>query len=230
MKTVTLFKNIWRINAIIIFTAGLLAILVVIVSSYYMLKAAIRERAVDAVVNTDGGQRIEQAFALGSANQIAGHPWLLVPLESDQHYDQAYFSKTTNAARNYAFVSPSVETRWLYQHSRFLIVAVSQLPREDYDAEPNFTALVSFEVVQQDTDGDKRLTPDDVHSLVFTRPDGSGVTTVLENVSHVLTQELMGEEILVLYEDRDGYAAATFSLKDFSPAKRERLALPPVGS
>jgi hypothetical protein len=40
----------------------------------------------------------------------------------------------------------------------------------------------------------------------------------------------MGEEILVIYRDRDGYAAATFSLKDFSPVKRERLTLPPVGS
>lgn len=230
MQRTRLFRNIWRANAVIIFAAGVLAIVVVLVSGYFVIKASMRERAVDAVVNTDTEQRIEQAFALGSPSQIAGHPWMLVPLESDQRYDQAYFSKSTNAARNYAFVSRSLDARWLYPHSRFLIVAASQLPREDYDAEPNITALVSFEVVQQDTDGDKRLTPDDVSSLVFARPDGTGVTTVLENVSHVLAQELMGEEVLVLYEDRDGYAAATFSLKDFSPVKRERLALPPAGS
>jgi hypothetical protein len=84
--------------------------------------------------------------------------------------------------------------------------------------------------VQQDTNRDQRLTPQDTSNLVFTRPDGSGITTVLGNVSEVVSQELMGEEVLVIYRDRDGYAAATFSLKDFSPVKRERLTLPPVVS
>ena len=90
--------------------------------------------------------------------------------------------------------------------------------------------LVSFEVVQQDTDGNKRLTPRDEISLVFTRPDGTGATTILEKVTRVVSHELVGEQILVIYEDREGYAAATFSFKDFSPVKRERLALPPAGA
>jgi hypothetical protein len=153
-----------------------------------------------------------------------------VPLESDQHYDMGSFSKEASASRNYVFVSRSLEMRWLYPHSRFLIVNATLLPRDDYDDEPDTTALVSFEIVQQDTNRDQRLTPQDTSNLVFTRPDGSGITTVLGNVSEVMSQELMGEEILVIYRDRDGYAAATFSLKDFSPVKRERLTLPPVGS
>jgi hypothetical protein len=230
MKTTRVFRNIWRANAVIIFAAGTLAIIVIAVSGYYMLKAATRERAVDAVVNTDPGRRIEQSFALGNVSPIVGHPWLLVPLESDQHYDQAYFSKSTSAARNYAFLSRSLEMRWLYPHSRFLIVNAVQLPRADYDDESGVTQLVSFEVVQQDTDGDKRLTPEDLSSLVFARPDGTGVSTGLESISEVLSQELTGEELLVVYQDRDGYAVATFSLKDFSQVKRERLALPPAGS
>jgi hypothetical protein len=230
MKTTRLFRNIWRVNAVIIFGAGVLALLVGGIAAYYMLKEVTRERTVDAVVNTETGGHIDQSIALGTPTEIAGHPWLLVPLESDQRYDQAYFSKDASAARNYAFVSRSLETRWLYPHSRFLIVDATRLPREDYDGESNPTALVSFEVVRQDTNGDRRLTPEDACSLVFTRPDGTGVTAVLENVSAVVSQELMGEDILVIYQDRDGYAAATFSLKDFSPVKRERLTLPPVGS
>jgi hypothetical protein len=230
MRTTRLFRNIWRANAVIIFGAGVGALIVVAIAGYLMLKEVTRERAVDAVVNTDTEQRVEQSFALGGAIQIAGHPWLLVSLESDQHYGEVYFSKSTNAARNYAFISRSVETRWLYPHSRFLIVDAAQLPRGEYDAEPNITALVSFQVVQQDTDGNKRLTAEDSSSLVFTRPDGTGATPVLENISGMRSQELMSEEVLVIYEDQDGYAVATFSLKDFSLVKRERLALPPVGS
>lgn len=230
MRTTRLFKNIWRVNAVVILGAGVVALLVGGIAAYYMLREVTRERAVDAVVNTETGQYIDQSTTLGTPQEIAGHPWLLVPLESDQHYDQAYFSKDTTAVRNYAFVSRSLETRWLYSHSRFLIVDATRLPREDYEGEANATSLVSFEVVQQDTDGDRRLTPEDLSSLVFTRPDGTGVTTILENVSEVVSEELMGEEILVIYQDRDGYAAATFSLKDFSPVKRVLLALLPLGS
>jgi hypothetical protein len=230
MSTTRLFRNIWRVNAVIIFGAGMLALLVGGIAAYYMLKEVTRGRAVDAVVNTETGQHIDQTTTLGTPQEIAGHPWLLVPLESDQHYEEVYFSKDTSAIRNYAFVSRSLETRWLYPHSRFLIVDATRLPREDYDGESNPTSLVSFEVVRQDTNGDRRLTPEDASSLVFTRPDGSGVTTVLDDVNVLVSEQVMGEEILVIYKDRDGYAAATFSLKDFSPVKRERLTLPPLGS
>lgn len=229
MQATRLFRNIWRVNAVIIFAAGALSIIVIAVSGYLMLRSATRERAVASVVNTDTRQSIEQSLSLGSASQIAGHPWMLVALESDQYYDQAYFSKSANAARNYAFVSQSTEMRWLYPHSRFLIVSTSQLPRNDYDAAPNVTSLVSFEVVQKDTDGDKRLTPDDLSSLVVTHPDGTGATAILENVESVVSQELIGEELLVIYKDQGGYATASFSLKDFSLVKRSRFELPPSG-
>jgi hypothetical protein len=230
MKTTRLFRNLWRVNAVIIFAAGVLTVVVILVSGYYMLKAATREREVDGIVNTDTGQRVKQSVALGNAREIHGHPWMLVPLESDQEYDGAYFSKSSSAARNYAFVSQAVEMRWLYPHSRFLIVDATQLSGSDCSSDSNVTSLISFEVVQQDTDGDKRLTPDDSSALVFTRPDGTGTTMVLENINGVTSQEVMGEELLVIYEDRDGYAAATFSLKDFSAVKRERFVLPPMGS
>jgi len=226
MQRTRLFRNIWRVNAVIIFAAGALAIVVIAISGYYMLKAATHERTAASVVNTDGEQRIKQSFALRGANHISGHPWMLVPLESDQNYGQEYFSKSASAARNYAFVSQSAEMRWLYPHSRFLIVSASQLPRTNYGPEPEVTTLLSFNVVQKDTNGDKRMTPDDLSTLVLTRPDGTGATAILENVQRVVSQELMGEEMLVIYEDRDGYAVASFSIKDFSLVKRARFALP----
>jgi hypothetical protein len=125
MKTTRLFRNLWRVNAVIIFAAGVLALLVGGIAAYYMLKEMTRERAVDSVVNTETDQHIEQSIILGTAREIGGHPWLLVPLESDQHYDMGSFSKEASAARNYVFVSRSLEMRWLYPHSRFLIVTTT---------------------------------------------------------------------------------------------------------
>ena len=230
MRGTRLFRSIWRANAIIILAAGVLSLIVLAFAAFYILKETLREREVTAVINTDAERRIEESLSLGSATQIIGHPWLLVPLESDQKYDQAYFSKSAVAARNYGFISVSGPARWLYPHSRFLIVHASQLPDAEYFEEDKATVLVSFLVVQNDTDKDERLTPEDSAVLVFTRPDGTGSTVVLENVRRIVSQELIGEEILVVYEDNEGYANATLSLKDYSQVKHERLALPIAGS
>ena len=229
MKGTRLFRGIWRANAVIIFAAGVLSLIVLAFGAFYILKEALREREVTAVVNRDA-ERVDESLSLGSAVQITGHPWLLVPLESDQKYDQVYFSKSAVAARNYGFISPSAPARWLYPHNRFLIVDARQLSGAEYYKEEEATALVSFVVVRNDTDKDERLTPEDFAALVFTKPDGTGDAVVLENVRRIVSQEVLSGEILVIYEDNEGYASATFSLKDYSKVKHEGLALPTAGS
>ena len=169
-------------------------------------------------------------LSLGRATQIAGQPWLLVAVETDRKYDQAYFSKSSVAARNYGFVAASGPPRWLYPHNRFLIVDASQLPASDYSEAAKPTAIVSFVVVQGDTDGDKRLTPSDLSSLVFSEPDGTESKAVLENVRHVVSQEMMGEEVIVIYEGTSGYGRAVVASSDFSRVNNEPFKLPGTGS
>jgi hypothetical protein len=230
MKRTRLFRGIWRANAIIIFAAGVLSLIMLAFAAVYILKETLREREVTAVVNTDTERHVRESMALGSAVQIAGHPWLLVPLESDQKYDQVYFSKSAVAARNYGFISASAPVRWLYPHNRFLIVDAAQLAGADGSREERATVLISFEVVQKDSNNDERLTPNDLSALVFTKPDGTGSTVVLENVRRIVSQEIISGEISVVYEDNAGYANATFSLKDYSEVKHERMPLPGAGS
>jgi hypothetical protein len=225
-----LFRNIWRANAIIILAAGVLSLIVLIFAAFYVVKEIFRERDVTAVVNTDAEEQIQESLSLGSATQITGHPWLLIAVESDQKYDQAYFSKSATAARNYAFVPASGQTRWLYQHNRFLIVDATQLPGVEYYEQEKATALISFVVVRSDSDKDQRLTPHDFSVLMFTKPDGTGGAVVLENVRRIVSQEIFGEEILVVYESNSGYASSVFSLKDFSEVRHEKLVLPTTGS
>jgi hypothetical protein len=230
MKRARLFRGIWRANAIIILVAGVLSLIILTFAAVYILKETLREREVTAVVTKDTERHVRESMALGSAVQIAGHPWLLVPLESDQKYDQDYFSKSAVAARNYGFISEAAAVRWLYPHNRFLIVDATQLAGAEGSREERATELISFEVVQKDSNKDERLTPSDLSALVFTKPDGTGSTVVLENVRRIVSQELISGEILVVYEDNDGYANATFSLKDYSRVKYERLALPGAGA
>lgn len=230
MRTTQLFKSIWRANAIIILSAGILSLTFLTFAAFYAINDMFRDREVRAVVNTDGEQRIQESLSLGGATQITGHPWLLAPLESDQKYDHAYFSKSAVAARNYAFISVSEQTRWLYPHNRFLIVAASQLPGTEFYEQEKSTALLSFVVVQNDSDKDQRLTPEDSSVLVFTKRDGTGRTVVLEDVRRIVSQALLGEEILVVHEGNAGYASTVFLLKDFSQVRHEPLALPTSGS
>jgi hypothetical protein len=230
MRTRLLFRNIWRANAIIILAAGALSLIVLMFGFVYIAKEIVSERDVRAVVNTDAEQRIQESLSVGRATKIIGHPWLLVALESDQRYDQTYFSKSAVAARNYGFVSASGKPRWLYPHNQFLIVDATQLPGVEYYEQENPTALISFVVVQNDSDKNERLTPQDSSVVMFTKPDGTGGSVVLRNVRRIVSQEIFGEEILVVYESSVGYASAVFSLKDFSQVGNEQLALPTTGS
>ena len=226
MRAHEFFRKVWRFNALVILLAGILGIGVLALTALYALRAVFRERQVTAVVNTDGQQRIQEVLSLGQATQIAGHPWLLVAVASDQTYDRAYFSKSSVAARNYGFVAAAGPPRWLYPHNRFLIVDASQLPGTQYAEPDKPTAVVSFVVVQGDTDGDKRLTPSDLSSLVLARPDGTQSKTVLENVRRIVSQEMIGEDVVIIYEGAPGYGKAVVSSTDFSRVADEPFELP----
>jgi hypothetical protein len=226
VKSNQFFRKVWRLNALVILSAGILGIGVLAFVIVMLLQEMFRQRNVTAVVNTGEDQEVREVLSLAQATQIAGRPWQLVALESDQKYDQAYFSKSAVAARNYAFVTASGPPRWLYPHSRFLIVDASQLPAPDYSEKEQQTEAVSFLVVQADSDGDKRLTPSDVATLVFTKPDGTGNTPVIEHVRKIVSQEMMGEELIVLYEGESGYAKAVISSSDFSRVSIEPFELP----
>jgi hypothetical protein len=230
MRAHRFFRGVWRFNALVILFAGVLAIGALTISAVYALRAIFREREVVAVVNTAEQGGIRETLALGRATQIRGHSGLLVAVESDQEYDQAYFSKSTAAARNYGFVSASELPRWLYPHNRFLVVDASQLPASEYSERDPPTAVVSFVVVQSDSDGDERLTPSDLSKLVFTKPDGTGSKVVLENLRHIVSQEMMGEQVLVLYKGPSGYGKAVISANDFSQVSHQSFELPKTGT
>ncbi len=226
MTTRSIFRNIWRANAVIIFAAGLIALLVLVIGAFGILRKIYRDPDGATVASADDGPEVRERLSLGFAMQIDGHDLQLIPLESDQ--SGVYFSRSGGVTRNYGFVSPSAPTRWLYDHNRFLIFDVDELSDGESDAESDGgpTALISFTVVQKDSDGDGRLTDRDLFSLLLTKPDGTGGVVVLEGVKRVLSQDIVGAEVFVVHEDASGYAASVFALSDFSAIRREKLLLP----
>jgi len=221
-----LFRFVWRANALIILAAGVCALVLVGILAATQLKWMFRERHVNAVVNTDTTRHIDETLRLGRATKISGQPWMLVDLSSEQGYDQGSYSKSAEAVRNYAFVSAAEPVRWLYDHNRFLVLDVTQLPGTSYQENDHPTALVSFLVVEEDTDHDRRLTTRDDAVLVFTRPDGSSRTTVLRGIKGNVSQEKIGDQVLTVYNGADGYASAAFSVQDFTKLREEKIVLP----
>jgi hypothetical protein len=80
--------------------AGILGTGLLVFALVLLLHDTFRERDVTAVVNTTEDQRVREVLSLAQATQIDGHPWLLVALESDQKYDQAYLSKSAVAGHS----------------------------------------------------------------------------------------------------------------------------------
>jgi hypothetical protein len=168
VRKAQVFRFIWRANAVIILAAGLCALTVAGILAATELRWVYHKRHVSDVVNTDASGRVDQTMSLGGATRISGQPWLLVGLGSNQNYQQGSFSKSAEAMRNYAFVAPSEPTRWLFDHNRFLILDATQVPGRNYDQNDAPTALVSFLVIEKDSDNNGRLTGNDDAVLVFT--------------------------------------------------------------
>jgi len=221
-----LFRFVWRANALFIFAAGVCALVFAGILAAMQIRWMSRVRHVDALVNTDSTRHVEETLSLESGTRINGQPWMLVGLSSEQDYEHGSFSKSAEAVRNYAFVSTGEPARWLFDHNRFLILDATQLPESNYREVVEPTVLISFRVVEKDTDNDGRLTAWDDAVLVFTRPDGGGRTTVLQGIKGHVSPELIGEQVLTVYKGAEGYASATFSVQDFSKLREDKIVVP----
>jgi len=106
-------------------------------------------------------------------------------------------------ARNVLFLSGSQKTaHWLFPTHKNLILLTAQLQEgiNGYDYKHPTKALF-FEYVTEDTNGDGKLSHQDHIIVAITKPDGSGMTDVLQGVDKVLSYNMLDEKTLsIVYE------------------------------
>lgn len=211
------FRFVWRFNGIILMVAGMLGIIVLLIGGYSFLRTITRDRGTRDIVNVQGDAPVEEKWQLGYMSPIDSEPWVMIPLYSDQKYDQSYYSKSTSSARNYLFINSRTNKKhWLFSTNRYLIVDVAFLSEaENAENEKKVRALL-YRIVKKDTNGDKRLTHDDLQVIGLSRPSGKGYKEVLNGIDVFVGQRLVDEDTLLLVYQRKGVGySANVKLSDF---------------
>ena len=210
-----------------ILLAGILGVGILAFTAVYALNAIFRERQVTAVVNTDGQQQIQEVLSSGRATQYHGPSLAARRSRVRSAVRPGVLLEILGGCTQLRLCSGGRASKMaLYPHNRFLIVDASQLPAAEYSETDKPTAVVAFVVVQGDSDGDKRLTPSDLSSLVLAKPDGTQSKAVLENVRRVVSQEMIAEDVVILYEGASGDGKVVVSSTDFSRVADEPFELP----
>jgi len=173
------FKYIQSANSVIIFTGGLLLLSVLIYIVYHIAKDVFGERKVADVINTDASGELNTKIALSSFERLEGTDYLFSPLLGEQSYRQDYYDKGATSVRNYLFVNINDRSaQYLFSHNRFLLLRTEKILVDLTQDQEKVTALW-YEIVQNDTNQDQRLTEMDEKVIALSDVSGNNYREVL---------------------------------------------------
>jgi len=175
------YRFTWRYNGVVIMIAlaGIIAFI-----ACNSVKEIWNTRPTQVITNVAEDPSGQEKWRLGYPQQIEGAAYLYIPLISEREdiklreinrkAAHSYGSEGySNPTRNILFVNTARnEMKWLFPGNNLLITQVQLLPQSSYRNNRRVEAIM-YQVMQKDTDGDKKLTIDDDRVIAFSMPDGS---------------------------------------------------------
>lgn len=133
--------------------------------------------------------------------------------------------------RNVVFLTGHKKTaRWLFKDNKNLILTVSQLHKDSDESKAPATEGLYFEYVTEDTNGDGVLSSEDHSNVALTKPDGTGFSEILHDVSRVFSREVPEQQYLSLvYQKGTTVRHARFSLSSFKLEVDQEIVSLPIG-
>ena len=199
------FKYIQSANSVIIFTSGLLLLSVLIYTVYHIAKDVFRKREVADVINTDSSWELNTTVALSSFERLAGTDYLFSPLLGEQSYRQdSYYDKGATSVRNYLFVNINDRSaQYLFSHNRFLLLRTEKILVDlSLSKDQQKVTALWYEIVQNDTNEDQRLTETDEKVIALSDVSGGNYKEVL-SVDVVLGSYQKDSNNLLLFYESD---------------------------
>lgn len=221
------FKLVWRFNGLVISVAGVLAVGIFLFVTYKLFQDVTRDRTTRNIVNIEENSEIKENWRLGQFSK-SNEKTLMIPLYSDQSFDRAYFSKSSNSTRNYLFINTETsQKQWLFNHTNYLIERSDKLKEGDYNSDKPIIAIL-YQLIQLDSDQDDRLSASDLSTLAVTNPDGSGYKEFLKDVDKIVDHTLLNQtELFLIYQKSGESYSARLNLESFEITKTDEL--PKVG-
>lgn len=231
------FRFVWKVNALIIFAAGALAVLAVFVATYKMAEDAFSAKRRGPTVDVGAEPDAKEMLRLTKFVAIEGSPYVMVPLKSEPKSRQSGYGKEPPSLRNYVFLnSDDLSTHWLLPRNDYLIrdhhflckteprTKRSRVTQEAGSEETCRVLSILYEIVKKDTDGDKRLTSKDEFTLLVSDPDGRNVQEIEDHVQALVGWRLIDTDLaLLLYAKQGVYFAAKLSLREHKIVERVEM-------
>lgn len=218
MEESTFFKKVWRLNALIILVAGILAILLLLIGGYHTARNIFGSHQATSIVNVAEDAHIDEDWTFGYMESLEGTDFTIVALESDQSYSQSYYSKSSASYRNFLFINSSTNKQnWLFPNNKWLITHKTLLSENTSCDSTHEVSGLLYIIVKKDTDGDKRLTNKDKVTVILSSPSGDSYTEILPSIDRMIGHNVVSSDAFLILYKKDGVAySAKYSLHDFS--------------
>jgi hypothetical protein len=218
------FSVLTRVNSVLLFLllagGGVTAVGLFGASLFFGRDANRRGEVVVQATETDTGQGLAH-LRLGQFEVIAGANAQMMRLLARSEGGKFLSGGYDSDARNILFLAgEGKRAQWLIPKHANLITQVAQISegnKFDRHNQSKPTRALYFEYVVEDTDGDGRLTRNDLSVVALARPDGSGMVEILKRLSQVLAYEWVGENQLgIVYQAGKEVRYDRYSLETFA--------------
>ncbi len=213
MMTRPIFQAIWNFNAVVIACASTLAITVGSYATYTIAREVLAERTANglarAAPDTATPDTQQGELTVGNFSKLSGTKVMWAPLTLSQHYAYRLSSKHAQSVSNYMLYEvDSGRTRRLLNSNKQLIVAGHHVHRTSPRAENTAPALLAFEIIEKDTNGDGILNHEDVKRIAIARPDGRDLTRLPQMFEAFLGSTAATDGTVVLFARTSGRTKA----------------------
>ncbi|NMF56862.1 hypothetical protein [Pseudanabaena yagii] len=227
MKSRRIFHYIWRVNAVIILMAGLLAMLSLSASAIYVIVQATRTREVDSVINIAKNEQVKAKTEIGTFTPIAGSEILQAPIYLIQDYDYRAGSKESSSIQNYMFFDPNQKrSYWLRPKNEGLFLSAIALaangtpivnnPIVNINTEEKQVPVVAFlyVLVDKDTNNDKRINDSDQKQIAIANAAGTTFKVLVDQVDRFNGYSaIKNNRLSVLYTSSNKLKVAEIDLR-----------------
>lgn len=181
MEDSKFYKKIWRFNALVIATIGILGICFVLVFIVALALDALSKTEYNTI-KTPTHQTLKEELELGGLEEISGSHSVMTMLHSNQYYENEYASKAkVESTRNILFSDMNTgQSHWLFADNHQLIlrsntVKSNELTKTMQDTD-NKTIAILYKVVKADSNQDGEINDDDDITVALTTPEGKNYT------------------------------------------------------
>ena len=215
MKTNKDFRWIWLINGILFLLGGICFAGLAGSLLFQEYRNRYRRQNQDTVrIETSPDATLQEEFQYGSFKKIDGSSYFVWTINSKQDYavpvsfgqSEINLKEQKNSAtRNFLFLNTADNsTHRLLSSNDFLIISSEEISKEvakenqgNYERFP--IAYFLYQIVKNDSDGDKKLTGKDLKTVSLSDASGKNLTEIFGNVEQVFGKSQIDNDTLMIH-------------------------------